>query len=122
MAYLTFDRKAVFTQEETRKVLKLTTKYYEMDMTLENMLFGLLDGYLYPELKGLVAEAGFEAADVLFIDSLLHKLPTQRYNLIEEGMIHTEDLTLSDAAEMLERYESTYPDINFWVEEAQNRK
>ena len=122
MAYLTFDRKALFTQEETKSVLKLTTKYYEMDSDLENMLFGLLDGYLYPELKELVAQAGFEPNDVLFIDSLLQKLPIQRFNFIEEGMIHTDDLTFSDAQEMLQRYESTYPEINFWVEPAENRK
>ena len=76
MAYLSFDRKQLFTQEETSKVLKLTTKYYEMDMDLENMLFGLLDGYFYFELNELIADAGFESSDVLFIESLLKKLPT----------------------------------------------
>ena len=40
----------------------------------------------------------------------------ERYNLIEDGTIHTESLKLSDANEMLERYEKTYPNSEYWIE------
>ncbi len=40
----------------------------------------------------------------------------QRYNLIENGMVNTEDLSLEWAEEMLDRYSSTFPNIEFWIE------
>ena len=38
------------------------------------------------------------------------------YNLIEEGQVHTDALKLKDAEEMLERYQATYPNLDFWIE------
>lgn len=40
-----------------------------------------------------------------------------RYKLVEEGQDHTTGLLLKDAEEMLQRYEATFPDIEFWIEE-----
>lgn len=40
----------------------------------------------------------------------------ERFNLIEEGMIHTSDLSLEWAEEMLETHSNTFPDIQFWIE------
>jgi len=46
----------------------------------------------------------------------------KRYNLIEEGMIHTSDLSYEWAVEMEERHNRNFPDINFWIEPMSNRK
>jgi hypothetical protein len=46
---------------------------------------------------------------------------TCRYNLIEEGTIHTEDLSYEDAIEMEERHSDTFPEIQFWIEPVGNR-
>jgi hypothetical protein len=40
----------------------------------------------------------------------------ERYNLIEEGTIHTEDLPYEDAIEMENRHIETFPNIEFWIE------
>lgn len=40
----------------------------------------------------------------------------RRYKLIENGATHTDGLKLADAEEMLERYERTFPDLEFWIE------
>ena len=47
---------------------------------------------------------------------------TTRYNLIEEGIIHTSDLTHQDALEMEERHNDTSPDVQFWIEPIEYRK
>jgi hypothetical protein len=40
----------------------------------------------------------------------------ERYNLIEDGTIHTEGLSLEWANEMLERYTETFPQSEYWIE------
>lgn len=46
----------------------------------------------------------------------------KRYNLIEDGIIHTDGLKLKDAEEMLERYQKTFPDSEYWIEPAEYRR
>jgi len=50
---------------------------------------------------------------------------TELYNFIEDGMIHTDRLTLEQAEFLLQQYESTYPDRaaegDFWIEPANYR-
>lgn len=41
----------------------------------------------------------------------------KRFKLIENGTTHTDGLKLADAEEMLERYQRTYPDLEFWIEQ-----
>ena len=46
----------------------------------------------------------------------------KRYNLIEDGIIHTSDLSYEWATEMLEGHTNTFPDVDFWIEPMENRK
>jgi len=46
----------------------------------------------------------------------------ERYNLIEDGAIHTSDLCLEWAEEMLERYTRTFPNSEYWIEPTNYRR
>ena len=40
----------------------------------------------------------------------------ERYNLIENDMVHTSDLSLEWAEEMRERYTETFPESEYCIE------
>jgi hypothetical protein len=40
----------------------------------------------------------------------------QRFDLMEDGYVHTSGLTLDWAEEMLERYARTFPNSEYWIE------
>ena len=46
----------------------------------------------------------------------------ERFNLIEDGTIHTSDLSLEWAEEMLERYTDTFPQTEYWIEPIEYRR
>lgn len=46
----------------------------------------------------------------------------KRFNLIEDGMIHTSDLSHEWALEMEERYTNTFPDSDYWIEPMEYRR
>jgi len=45
----------------------------------------------------------------------------KRYNLIEDDMIHTSDLSYEWAIEMEERYTKTFPNSEYWIEPIEYR-
>ena len=44
------------------------------------------------------------------------EITEKRFKIIENGATHTERLKLAEAEEMLERYQRTYPNVEFWIE------
>lgn len=46
----------------------------------------------------------------------------KRYNLIEDGTIHTSDLSYEWAVEMEKRYIKTFPNSEYWIEPIEYRK
>ena len=57
MANLRFNRKELFTQEETKGVMNILSNFYDLDSDLENMIYGLFDGYYYTNMMDLVSDS-----------------------------------------------------------------
>jgi hypothetical protein len=71
MANLRFNRKELFTQEETKGVMNILTNFYDLNDDLENMIYGLFDGYYYTNMMDLVSDSEI-AADQKSFDFLLN--------------------------------------------------
>ena len=84
MAHLRFDRKELFTQEETKGVMNILSNFYDLDSNLENMIYGLFDGYYYTNMMDLVSDSEI-AADKKsfdFLTNLANKIQYARFSQI----------------------------------------
>jgi len=82
MTHLRFDRKELFTKEETKGVMNILTKFY-IDSVLENMIFGLFDGYYYHKMIDLASQSEI-ANDKESFDFLLNLANKIQYSRFSE--------------------------------------
>ena len=84
MTHLRFDRKELFTREETKGVMSILTKFYDIDSDLENMINGLFDGYYYHKMIDLASQSEIandkESFD--FLLNLANKIQYARFSKI----------------------------------------
>lgn len=84
MANLRFNRKELFTQEETKGVMNILTNFYDLNDDLENMIYGLFDGYYYTNMMDLVSDSEIAAdqKSFYFLLNLANKIQYARFSEI----------------------------------------
>jgi hypothetical protein len=84
MANLRFNRKELFTQEETKGVMNILSNFYDLDSDLENMIYGLFDGYYYTNMMDLVSDSEIAADQKSFdfLANLANKIQYARFSKI----------------------------------------
>lgn len=70
--YVRFNRHEIFTSSDRRLVMDMIDEVY--DSVLENMLYGLFDGYYYNDLENKLMESSLPAGMLIDITKVLDRV------------------------------------------------